>query len=163
MKTRLTACIPNGYTVAVATVGQNIERIREQRSLSQWELADALDIRQPAVSKLEHQKGLPRLPTLFKLAKALQCSVDDLVLNVDVDYDAIVASLPPRTAGTQHLVAVSGPTLEEVAEVLGRVVPKLVTNHEWWPEVEALISDAHSDQTPPVKNVSRGDKKTIRK
>ena len=74
----------------VKTVGGNIRRLRDQLGLSQIELADRLQVRQPQVWKWENNKsGLPETPTLFKLAKALKCSVEDLLVGVDVDYDAL--------------------------------------------------------------------------
>ena len=79
--------IPRGYNPQVTTVGDNIKRVREGLGLSQVELADRMDVRQPAVWKLENQQGLPESGTLLKVAKTLSCSVEDLLRGVDDDYD----------------------------------------------------------------------------
>jgi transcriptional regulator with XRE-family HTH domain len=79
--------IPRGYTPRVGTVGGNIRRIREKLGVSQVELADRLEMRQPAIWKLENQEGLPEAGTLLKLAKALPCLVEELLEGVDSAYD----------------------------------------------------------------------------
>ncbi len=84
----VTLAIVRGYTAPV-TVGDNIRKIRERLGLQQVDLADRLKIRQPSAWTLENQDGLPEAGTLLKLAKALSCSVEELLEGVDPDYDAV--------------------------------------------------------------------------
>src|SRR5258708_3936924 len=65
--------------------------------MSQKALAEALGMTQPSVWKIE--KGTTdtsgvELGTLIKLAKALQCEVEDLVVGVDATYDIWRRDLP---------------------------------------------------------------------
>lgn len=56
---------------------------REQLGLSQEQLAKKLGIRQSTVAMWETQKNFPRSDKLPLLARALQCSIDDLFINND--------------------------------------------------------------------------------
>ena len=55
-----------------------IEKLRTKADLSQVELAEALGITQGAVSQWENGAGFPTSDKLPKLAKLLNCSIDDL-------------------------------------------------------------------------------------
>lgn len=96
---RVAVYIPNGYTRPVTgteeqvTVGRRIAAIRERRNMTQTELADVLKVRQPSVAKVEKSQGIPEIPTLFKYAKALSCSIEDFVAGVDTDYDSLRCDL----------------------------------------------------------------------
>jgi phage repressor protein C with HTH and peptisase S24 domain len=87
----LTGLLPGAMLCLVSsTVGTNIKRLREKADITQTELADRIGVKQPAVWKWENDRsGLPETPTLFKLAKALQCSIDDLLAGVDPDYEPL--------------------------------------------------------------------------
>lgn len=56
---------------------------REQMNISQQHLADALGIDQSTVCLWETGKTMPRAKLLPKIAKILNCTVDDLLVNVD--------------------------------------------------------------------------------
>lgn len=56
---------------------------REQMNISQQFLADALGIDQSTVCLWETGKTMPRAKLLPKIAKILNCTVDDLLVNVD--------------------------------------------------------------------------------
>jgi transcriptional regulator with XRE-family HTH domain len=64
--------------------------LRERKGWSQVDFADRLKMRQPSVWKLENSKGLPKGPTLFKLAIALGCRVEELLVGVNADYEKAV-------------------------------------------------------------------------
>lgn len=79
-----------GYAHAVA-FGKNVKRIRLELEMQQKELARRLGVKQSAVSGWESDKrGLPEGPTLIRFAKALNCSIDDLLAGVDAGYDEIL-------------------------------------------------------------------------
>ena len=50
----------------VALIGKVIEA-REQKGLSQRELADLCGVKQPAIARLESMKTTPQIDTLFKI------------------------------------------------------------------------------------------------
>lgn len=54
----------------VALIGKLIEA-REQKGLSQKELADLAGVKQPAIARLESMKTTPQIDTLFKVLKPL--------------------------------------------------------------------------------------------
>ncbi len=83
----LAGYIAQDYALPVPTVGENIRKLRIERSLAQGELAARLGVKQSTVSNWEtDRRGLPETPTLFKLAKALHCSIEDLLAGVDEAY-----------------------------------------------------------------------------
>ena len=51
------------------TLGENIVRLRTQKSWSQGDLADALDISRQSVSKWETDASIPELDKLLKLSE----------------------------------------------------------------------------------------------
>lgn len=66
------------------TFGQRIKRQREKIGLTQQQLADTLEMKQEALSRLERD-GVPNpgVKVLKRLAIALQCSTDYLVDRYD--------------------------------------------------------------------------------
>jgi transcriptional regulator with XRE-family HTH domain len=72
----------------VPTVGQNLKRLRGK--MTQEELAEASGVAQGDISKWEKEKALPTIPSVLRLAKALGCSVEQLLAGVDPEYDEIV-------------------------------------------------------------------------
>jgi len=63
------------------TLSKNIKLLRNQRSLSQIELAEKADISIPFLSNIERQNKWPHPDTLVKLAKALDVEVYTLFLD----------------------------------------------------------------------------------
>lgn len=60
----------------------DIKTMREKRSLSQTELAKRSTVPQAMISQIESGTALyPQINTLYKLAVALRCSVDDFIVN----------------------------------------------------------------------------------
>ena len=59
--------------------GAAIKQLREQRNLTQAELADRIGVSAKTVSKWETAKGLPDVSLLEPLAKALNISVIELM------------------------------------------------------------------------------------
>lgn len=57
-----------------------LEYMRKKRNLSQYELARRSSVPQPMISMIERGGvASPRVDTLYKLARALKCTVDDLI------------------------------------------------------------------------------------
>jgi len=53
--------------------------IREARGITQTELAKLAKVSQPNISDVENGKVSPTVATASRLAKALNCTVDDLL------------------------------------------------------------------------------------
>lgn len=69
----------------VRTVGRNIRRIREQRALSQEQLAEKCQLHRTYVSGIERGTRNPSLQNLLKIARALD--VHPSILFRDTDGD----------------------------------------------------------------------------
>lgn len=57
-----------------------LESMRKRRNLNQRELSDRSGVPQPMISEIE--RGIvrnPQIGTMVKLARALKCTVDDLI------------------------------------------------------------------------------------
>lgn len=85
------------------SVGENIKRLRALAGLrTQKAFAERLGVVQPQVSDWENDRyAVLDISNLIKLAKACQCSVDELLAGVDPDYDRIreggaVGAVPAR-------------------------------------------------------------------
>jgi transcriptional regulator with XRE-family HTH domain len=53
--------------------------IRRKRGISQMELAEKAQVSHGYISELENNLKSPTIDTVCKLAKALECSIEDLV------------------------------------------------------------------------------------
>jgi putative transcriptional regulator len=60
----------------------NIRELRLKNSLTQRQLAVLMDTDPSTVSRWENLKQFPEFITLFKLAKILNCKIDDLYSDI---------------------------------------------------------------------------------
>lgn len=60
------------------TIGERIRYVRQWRELTQAELARRAGIHWVTMSRIEHDVHVPTVDVLFRLADALDVSVDDL-------------------------------------------------------------------------------------
>lgn len=61
------------------SIGENVKRIRRDRGLTQGELAEKSNLGLNLISRLERDATDPRLSSLYKLMKTLDCSADALI------------------------------------------------------------------------------------
>ena len=92
------------------SLGKNIKRLRLAAGLStQRAVAELLGVPQPQVCDWENDRyAILEVATLLKLAKALHCSVDQLLAGVDPEYDrackgGVIGDCP---AGRRHDIPV---------------------------------------------------------
>lgn len=64
----------------VALIGKMIEA-REERGLSQRELAEISGVKQPAIARLESMKATPQIDTLFKVLHPLGYTIEIVPLS----------------------------------------------------------------------------------
>jgi DNA-binding XRE family transcriptional regulator len=64
----------------VALIGKMIEA-REEKGLSQRELAEISGVKQPAIARLESMKATPQIDTLFKVLHPLGYTIQIVPLN----------------------------------------------------------------------------------
>jgi transcriptional regulator with XRE-family HTH domain len=61
----------------------NVRRLREQRGMTQEQLADASGLHLDHVNKIENRLREPKVATISKLAKGLKLSVSGLFEGID--------------------------------------------------------------------------------
>ena len=64
-------------------LGENIKKLRKEKSLSQEQLAEMLNVSRQAVSKWESGKTYPDIDNLILLKDIFNVTLDDLVINGD--------------------------------------------------------------------------------
>lgn len=100
----------------IKAFGANVTRLREAAGLKQNVLAQRVHRSAATLSAWENSRnGLPEAPTLLALAKALRCSVDDLLAGVDAEYDALMEQRRATIAGVPTLPAEVMETAERLA------------------------------------------------
>ncbi len=67
----------------VKVFGQVLRTFREKKGISQEKLAEYSELHPTFISMLETGKKQPTITTLFKLSKALEINVHDLIKEVE--------------------------------------------------------------------------------
>jgi len=80
-ETRVSPAERERINFEVAIIGKLIEA-REQKGLSQRELAEISGVKQPAIARLESMKATPQIDTLFKVLHPLGYTIEIVPLNV---------------------------------------------------------------------------------
>lgn len=70
----------------MSAVGRNIRKLREERGMSQAELAKIAGVTDKAVSTWEIGLKIPRLSTLAKVAEYFNVTVSELYEDIDIVY-----------------------------------------------------------------------------
>jgi ribosome-binding protein aMBF1 (putative translation factor) len=79
-ETRVSPAERERITFEVALIGKMIEA-REQKGLSQRELAEISGVKQPAIARLESMRATPQIDTLFKVLHPLGYTIEIVPLN----------------------------------------------------------------------------------
>lgn len=106
------------------TFGGNLKRLRERAGFTTARaLANKLGVVPSMVSKWERDRqGLPEGPTLLRLAKTIHCAIDELLVGVDADYDAILGRTKSGTAVVPAAgYPIDGPLAKELSELWPRL------------------------------------------
>jgi DNA-binding XRE family transcriptional regulator len=70
-------------TIGGVKIGKNLRRVREERLMTQQELADAAGLGLSTVLRIENDRVEPRFSTIRKLAKALDVDARELTRKED--------------------------------------------------------------------------------
>lgn len=60
-------------------IGENMKRIREEKGITQAELARGVNLTSPAINQYERGTKIPSLLTAYYISKFLDCSVLDFL------------------------------------------------------------------------------------
>jgi transcriptional regulator with XRE-family HTH domain len=88
-------------------VAAAIRRLRQKSGLSQRQLALRMQVPRTYVSKIENEKAVPTLSSLYRLATALEVSVADLLKGCGRTLDDEIAELMNDDLITQVMPYVS--------------------------------------------------------
>ena len=65
-------------------IGQNIRRIRLEKGFSQEELAFKIQSARNYIGCIERTEKFPSFLTLYKISKALECDITEIISNIDL-------------------------------------------------------------------------------
>ena len=73
----------------------NLARLRKQKGLSQWDVAEALDVSRQAVSRWEIGTAAPSTDNLIRLSRLYEVTLDELIRS---ETPPQPEAAPPQTA-----------------------------------------------------------------
>jgi transcriptional regulator with XRE-family HTH domain len=79
LMTRTHFYLMNNEEKLLKGIGKNLLKLREEKRMSQKELAESMDIAQTQYGKVERGEVIPSLPTLLKAATALGVDINKVV------------------------------------------------------------------------------------
>jgi len=80
-------------------IGDNIKRLRQQKNMTQGELAEAIHVKRQTVSSWEVNRTEPNIGIVELIAAALGCKKSDIIgRDTDPQQEAPVYYLNPETA-----------------------------------------------------------------
>ena len=62
-------------------LGEQLQKLREQKNMSREELAQEMNVSRQAVYKWENNKGYPDIENLIKLSELYEITLDELIEN----------------------------------------------------------------------------------
>lgn len=99
------------YALPVATLGENISRLRQREgfALTRRKFAKKIGTEYQSVYDWESDRRKSvDLMTLFRLAKGLEVTIEDLVAGLDGEYDRLRRDLIGHSAGTGSAASTGG-------------------------------------------------------
>ena len=103
------------------TLGQNIARLRAQKSLSQGDLADALEVSRQSVSKWETDASIPELDKLLRLAELFGVTLDELVKGESAQPEAARGEVPDKESAGAYTAA-APQARRETRQIVGTIL-----------------------------------------
>lgn len=94
---------------------ENLKQIRKDRSLSQEELAELLEVSRQAISKWEQGVGYPEVETLLLLSKILHISLDSLMAD---ETPALKDNSQPTITGIILIPSFDGTSIVKCYKIL---------------------------------------------
>lgn len=103
-------------------IGGRVKSLREQKGLSQEQLAALIDVSRPVVTKIEGGKKAINSLELRRIADVLGVSVDELTRPVNEEEETLVGRFRARQNGEDPILAASIEQIEGIfKEILGQV------------------------------------------
>lgn len=103
-------------------IGGRVKSLREQKGLSQGQLAALIDVSRPVVTKIEGGKKAINSLELRRIADVLGVSVDELTCPVNEEEETLMGRFRARQNGEDPILAASIEKIEGIfKEILGQV------------------------------------------
>jgi transcriptional regulator with XRE-family HTH domain len=132
---------PHLHSLVMAVFGEILKRLRQEKHLSQQELANLIGVHVRQISKYEMGTSMPTLDRIRRMSEALDVSADELVFGA-----------AKRRAATS---TIKNPVLAERLRTLER----MVSRDELRSVIEVLDAFIAKKQ---IDQISRGRSKTTR-
>ena len=98
---------------------EKLARLREQNNMSQFEVAEALDVSRQAVSRWETGRAKPSTEKLIALSRLYGVPLDELVGGEPARAENVEAPAPPRRASPRRWIAAGALALAVLAAIIG--------------------------------------------
>ena len=117
-------------------IGANIRKYRIQKDVSQEHLALESSIHPAYISKLERGEKCPTIDTLYRLAKVLGVSIEDILESARTEYRS---SFETFKSNTCHHVKDMG-DVDFMIQVLESDEIRTLYERKWYPEALYLLA-----------------------
>ena len=108
----------------MATIGENIRRLRRRNGMRQIELAKHAGLSQGQLSNYETGKEVPKVPNLIPVADALHCRLDELDERLAMTQAWAAETMAEYTVPSMRRVPIYGLAMAKgVADWHGDVIP----------------------------------------
>lgn len=107
------------------TIGENIKRIRTEKGYTQKQLAEKCEMYESQIRKYELNKANPKVDTLKKIARALNCEVSDI--------DEHIYIVPPYKPSTEELERFKQEA--EARKILAKYEDGITLTSEEWEKI----------------------------
>ena len=102
---------------------EKLARLREQNNMSQFEVAEALDVSRQAISRWETGRAKPSTEKLIALSRLYGVPLDELVggesARAESGAENVEAPAPPRRASPRRWIAAGALALAVLAAIIG--------------------------------------------
>ena len=98
---------------------EKLARLREQNNMSQFEVAEALDVSRQAISRWETGRAKPSTEKLIALSRLYGVPLDELVGGEPARAENVEAPAPPRRASPRRWTAAGALALAVLAAIIG--------------------------------------------
>ena len=71
-------------------IGKTIKKIREEKNMTQEQLAEKLNVTRQAISNWENNKTQPDIDTIIKISEVLEVSVEEIIYGYKKDNVTVI-------------------------------------------------------------------------
>lgn len=128
----------------LVAIGKFIAQLRQEKNMSQQELADALYVTHQAVSKWEKGKSVPNIEVMVTLTKFFNITIDQLLACNNInqkDFASLLASYSREYVINQLILGNLDFKIEQVLYLLSNEERDVIISHVLNQHLKVNISD----------------------